>query len=73
MLIRDGSLEITGEGGGGGGGGISVQDFFSCLQEFLFSVARIFCLGTTACRIVLDKFPLQEYFRKTHPWPSGNF
>ena len=34
----------------------------ACLQEFFSRAYDLLFLGITACRIVLDNFPLQDFF-----------
>ena len=61
FLFRDGPLEIT----GGRVKNVWCMNFFlkpACLQEFFSRAYDLFFLDITACRIFLDKFPLQEFF-----------
>ena len=60
FLFRDGPLEIT----GGRVKNVWCINFFkkpACLQEFFSRAYDLLFFGITACRIFLDKFPLQEF------------
>ena len=61
FLFRDGPLDII----GGRVKNVWCTNFFkkpACLQEFLSRAYDLLLLGITACRVFLDKFPLQKFF-----------
>ena len=61
FLFRDGPLEII----GGRVKNVWCMNFFkkpARLQEFFSRAYDLLLLGITACRIFLDKFPLQNFF-----------
>ena len=62
FLFRDGPLELI---IGGRVKNVWCMIFFkkpTCLQEFFSRAYDLLFLDITACRIFLDKFPLQKFF-----------